>query len=123
MYTHPFNPVFYMLIAEKSPEIFPKHKGCFFNFRIFSFELIHFYTLRNKITFASIICRLKQNFLFDLEKLIEYWVSVVNVVSSYPCVGPLPRVKISFPLSSVWSNEPISTPKMTTFLPRLPPGN
>ena len=27
LYTHPFNPVFFMLLAEKSHEIFPKHKG------------------------------------------------------------------------------------------------
>ena len=25
-----FNPAFYMLMSEKSPEIFPRHKGCFF---------------------------------------------------------------------------------------------
>ena len=30
-YTHPFNPVFFiMLLAKKSPEIFPKHKEYFF---------------------------------------------------------------------------------------------
>ena len=29
-FTHPFNPAFFfMLLAEKSSEIFPKHKGCF----------------------------------------------------------------------------------------------
>ena len=27
VHTHPFNPVFCMLLAEKSPKIFPKHKG------------------------------------------------------------------------------------------------
>ena len=26
---NPFNHVFFMLLAKKSPEIFPKHKGCF----------------------------------------------------------------------------------------------
>ena len=26
-YTPPFNPVFFMLLAEKSPEVFPKLKG------------------------------------------------------------------------------------------------
>ena len=29
-HTHPFNPVFSMLLAETSPEIFPKHKRCLF---------------------------------------------------------------------------------------------
>ena len=28
-YTHPFNPVSFVLLAEKSPDIFPKHKGYF----------------------------------------------------------------------------------------------
>ena len=29
-YTYPFNSVSFMLLAEKSPEIFRKHKGYFF---------------------------------------------------------------------------------------------
>ena len=61
----------------------------------------------------------KQNFLFDLEKLIEYWASAVNVVSTDPCVSPLPRIKISFHWLSTWRDELISTPKMMTFSPTL----
>ena len=38
----------------------------------------------------------KQNFLLDLEKLIEYRAFAVNRASFYPCVGPLPRIKIYF---------------------------
>ena len=34
--------------------------------------------------------------LFDLEKLSEYQASTVKVVSSNPCVGHIPRIKISF---------------------------
>ena len=40
--------------------------------------------------------QLKQNFLCDLEKLIEYFASAVNVVSSNLCVGPSSRIKMSF---------------------------
>ena len=39
---------------------------------------------------------LKQNFLFDLEKLSKYWASTVNVLSLNPCVGSLPKIKIFF---------------------------
>ena len=63
----------------------------------------------------------KQNFIFDLVKLIEYWVSAVNIVSFNHCVGHLPRIKISFPLLSVCT-ELISTPKII-FLPTLLSGN
>ena len=30
LHTDTFNPVIFMLLAEKFPEIFPKHKGYFF---------------------------------------------------------------------------------------------
>ena len=59
--------------------------------------------------------------LFDLKKLIEHWASAANEVSSNPCVGPIPRIKIS--LLSVCTDELISTPKIMTFLPILPPGS
>ena len=54
---------------------------------------------------------MKQNFLFDLEKLIECWVSAVNIVSSNLFVGPSPRMKIFVPLLLVCTDEPISAPK------------
>ena len=39
----------------------------------------------------------KHNILFDLKKLIEYWLSAVKVVVlSNHCFGPFPRIKISF---------------------------
>ena len=61
-------------------------------------------------------CRLKRNFLFDLEKLIKYSASSANVVLSNPCVGPLPKIKIFFFLLSTCTDELISTPKIMTFL-------
>ena len=38
------------------------------------------------------------------------------------CVGPLPRIKVSFFLLSNFVDELISTPKIITFLPVLPEG-
>ena len=42
-------------------------------------------------------CRLSTNLFPDSVKLIGYFASGVNVVSSNPCVGPSPKLKISFP--------------------------
>ena len=55
--------------------------------------------------------------------MIEYWPSANNVVSSYPCGGPIPRIKISFILLSIYTDELISTSKVMIFLPTLPSGN
>ena len=55
-------------------------------------------------------------FCFFSVKLIEYFFSAFNVVSSNPCVGPLPRIKIYFLLSKC-TEELISTPKIMQFLP------
>ena len=41
------------------------------------------------------------------------------MVSSKPFVGPSPRTKISFSLSTC-TEELLSTPKITTFLNKLP---
>ena len=40
-------------------------------------------------------CRLHTNLLFGYARLIGYIVFEVNVVSYNPCVGSLPRIKIS----------------------------
>ena len=52
---------------------------------------------------------------------MEYWVPALNVWLN-PCVCPLTKIKISFPLLSVCTNELISTLKRITFLPMLPSG-
>ena len=67
-------------------------------------------------------CRLNTNLFPDCVKLIGYSASAVNVVPSNSYVGPIPRIKISFPLLSICTDELISTPKMITFLPTLPSG-
>ena len=60
----------------------------------------------------------KQNRFCNLEKIIEYSASAVIFGSSNLCVGPLPRTEISFLLLSIWTDELLSTPKITTFLCR-----
>ena len=57
-------------------------------------------------------------YLPDLEKLIEYLASAIVEVSSSPCTTPSARTKISFTLLSIWTDELMSTPEITTFLPQ-----
>ena len=56
-------------------------------------------------------------------KLTEYIFSAVNECSPNPCVGLFPRIKMSFPLLSTWTDDFVSTPIITTFLPKLPSGS
>ena len=55
-------------------------------------------------------------------KLIEYTFSGLCLRSSY-CVGPLPKIKMSFFLLSIFVDELMSTPKVIKFLPNPMPGN
>ena len=55
-------------------------------------------------------------------KLIGYFVSAINVWFN-PCLGPSPRIKISFPLLSTLADELISATKIITVLPILPSVN
>ena len=55
-------------------------------------------------------------FLLFSVKLVDYIFSADSVWSN-PCVGPLPRIKISFFLLPVFVDELVSIPKITTFLP------
>ena len=57
-----------MLLDKKAPEIFPKHKGCFFILEFFAFKQYIFVPLTNKKLLLSLQWRLKQNFLFDFAK-------------------------------------------------------
>ena len=43
--------------------------------------------------------------------------------SSNPCIGPLPRIKMSFFLLSTSTDELISAPNIITFLPNLVPSD
>ena len=69
----------------------------------------------------SLKCRLKQNFIPGHVKLIEYWISAAKLwFNSF--VGPLPRIKISFPLLLIWTDELISAPKIIKSLATLTSG-
>ena len=57
--------------------------------------------------------------MFGCVKLIEYWASAVNVVIFNPCVGPLPRIKISFP----YDQYALILVTKISFTPMLPSGN
>ena len=65
-------------------------------------------------------CRLNTKLFPDCIKLTGYFSSAVNVASFHPCVGSLPRIKISFPLLLICTDELISAPKIMTFSPMLP---
>ena len=53
LYTHPCNPIFFILLTEKSPEILAKHKRHVFYFRVFSFKLMYFCSINKQDTVAS----------------------------------------------------------------------
>ena len=57
-------------------------------------------------------------------KINSIFFPAVNVVSSNPCVGPSPRIKISFFLLLTCTEELISAPKIIQFVPNpLPTEN
>ena len=84
-------------------------------------ELIYFCGVNKKYLLLPLQWRLKQNFLCDLEKLIEYLASAVIAVSSNFYIGPSPRTNIPFFLLSVCTDELLSTSKITTFLSQSKP--
>ena len=81
-----------MLLTTKSFKIFPKPNG--YISESFGLNWYFFVALTNKKLLLPLNYR--RNFLHNLKKLIEYSISAVMVVSSNPCVGPLPKTQISF---------------------------
>ena len=63
---------------------------------------------------------LNTNIFLDCVKLIGYFASAVNVVSSNPCVGPSPGIKISLFSLLICTDELISTPNIMTLFPKPP---
>ena len=90
-----FNAVFFILLIVK----------CFETFDFF---------YSNCCTFVALI---NTNLFPDCAKLIGCFPSAANVVSSNSCVGPSPRIKISFLLLSTCTDELIPAPKTMAFLP------
>ena len=60
-------------------------------------------------------------FIIFSEKLIKYIFSADSACYN-PWVGPLPRVKISFFLLSIFADDLVSTPEIVIFLPVPPLG-
>ena len=83
----------------------------------FALDWYVFVALTNKKLWFPLQCRLNTNLSFDFVKLIGYLAYADNAVPSNPCVGPLPRIKISFPVLSACTDELISTPKIMAFSP------
>ena len=75
--------------------MFPKHNGYAVISESFGLNIKNSVPLTNKLLFAPLQYKFKQNFVFSLVKLIEDNFSAANVGSNL-CVGPLPRIKISF---------------------------
>ena len=61
-----------MLLAKKSPEMFPKHKGYFFISESFALNWYTILSLTKEKLLLPLQCRLKENFLFHLKTLIEF---------------------------------------------------
>ena len=83
-FTLPFNPVFLILWIVKLFEVLPKRNGYFFVSESFALNGYIFVASTNKKDLDN---------LFDCVKLMGYLASAVNVVSSNPRVGSLPRIK------------------------------
>ena len=81
-----------MLLDVRSFEIYPKNKEYFFISESFALNWYIFIELTNKKLLLPLLWKLKQDFLFGLDFLIEYSTSVLSVVWSNPCVGPLLRI-------------------------------
>ena len=63
------------------------------------------------------------NLFLGCVKLIGYFASAVNVVSSNTCVVPSPRIKTSWYLLSICTDELISVPKIKRLFLMLPSVN
>ena len=55
-----------------------------------------FAALTNKKLLLPLYCRLNTNFFPNCIKVVVYFTSAVSVVSSNPCVGSSPRIKINY---------------------------
>ena len=94
----------------------PKHKGYFFNFRIFFLKLMYFRDINEKKNcYFHYNEKLNKIFLSDLAKLIEYSAFAVNEVLPNSCVHPLTRIEISLFLLLACTDELISATKIIAF--------
>ena len=111
---------FFILLIIKS---FGHYRNTVFISEYFALNWYIFVALKNKKLLLPLYCRLNVNLSPDCVKLIEYIASAVNVVSSNPYAGPLPRIKKSLFLISICKDLLISASKTMTFFPTLPSVN
>ena len=111
---------FFKLSTGQFFEMFPRHNGVATSSESFALNLCISLPLTNAN--SPLQCKLKQNFLLSSVKLIQCIFSAHSLCSN-PCVVPLPKIKISFLLFSIFVEELISTPKITRFLLSPVPGN
>ena len=96
---------FFILLIAKSFDILPKHSAKSFISEFFALNCYTFAALTNKKLLLPLWCRLNANLFPDCIKLIEYFASSVNVVSSNPYVSLSPRLNMFFPLLSACTDE------------------
>ena len=89
-------------------------------FRFYSFPLMNLHAISIQTNLAIVECRLKQILFSWLMILTQYSASAIIVVPSNPSFGPSTKIGISFFLLSAYTNELLSTRKITTFLPHSP---
>ena len=88
-----------------------------------TFNLENVSLLSNLTLTSEIELLVKRIHVIGCVKLTGYFALTANVVSSNSCVGSLPRVKISFFLLSICTDELISAPKIMKFFPMPPSVN
>ena len=109
--------MFYILSIVKSFETFPEHNRYFSISESFVLNWYIFVALTIKKLSFPLQWRLNTNLFPDYVKLVGYWASAFIVVSSNYCVGPSPKIKISFHLLSTCTDDLISAPKIMTCFP------
>ena len=77
--------------------------NCIFLHQIYIYIRMIYTFLMFSIHLFLQICRLKQMFLFNLEKFTKYWASAFKVVSSNLCLGRKPRIQIFFLIVHRWA--------------------
>ena len=104
--------MFFILSAEKPFEKCPRNNGFATISESLALILIIFVLLTNKQLFSPLQYKLKQNFFIVTVKLVEYFFSAVNVISSNLYARPSSRIKISFFLLLTCTEELIYTPQI-----------
>ena len=96
--------------------MFPKHSRCGRISGSFDLNFISLVPLTRSNFFYYNGSSSKTFGFFCKINRIHFFSTFMNTLCSNPCVGPFPRIKISFFLLSIFVDELISTPKIIRFL-------